>query len=411
MVMLKSYLGAAVIKKQGIITWANVRGRFEEVFYPEGEPLSATGRVWDEIVIPDNCVVYVKPRRYPQALTEVMEKETRRLLSQGIVMESVSPYCSPLWVVPKSPDAQGKLRYRVVVDFKELNKYTRPEKYPVSRLEEMDQMNGVSVFSLLDLKAGYHQIRMHEADCEKSLQFGKGKYEFTRMPFGLRNAPTTFQHLMDEFLEGTRMMELADEEGDQVHDHGGYEKGIGVGKGLTVRGPWPLVDSRGECPVAYASKKLTSAKSRYSAIERKLLSVVWAIEHFRPHVWEGESLEPPGPGLLRRRVEEGPDLQAIPEAAARMTPVSRPESEQASAERRELRWERGSLNDKARQLSIKIVPGTDVPTSSHRYCGKGSSQATKERTGCDRCRVCSDTGFVSVKECGEIPRGICVPQD
>ncbi|KAL1129525.1 hypothetical protein AAG570_012470 [Ranatra chinensis] len=75
-------------------------------FYREGEPLSATGRVGHEIFIPDNRVVYVKPRRYPQALTEVMEKEVRRLLSQGIVRKFVSLYCSPLWVVPKPPDAQ-----------------------------------------------------------------------------------------------------------------------------------------------------------------------------------------------------------------------------------------------------------------------------------------------------------------
>ncbi|KAL1139239.1 hypothetical protein AAG570_006225 [Ranatra chinensis] len=166
-VTLKSYVGAAVVRERGLITRANVHEHFGEVFHRE-------------------------------------EKEVRDLLAQGIIRKSVSPYCSPLWVVPKTPDAQGNPRYRVVVDFKELNKYTRPEKYPLPRLEEMlDRMNGATVFSLLDLKAGYHQIRMHEADCEKTaFQFGRGKYEFTRMPFGLRNAPTTFQRLMDEFLEG-----------------------------------------------------------------------------------------------------------------------------------------------------------------------------------------------------------------
>ncbi|KAL1114912.1 hypothetical protein AAG570_007736 [Ranatra chinensis] len=168
-----------------------------------GESLSATGRVRHEIVIPDNRVVYVKPRRYPRALTEVTEEEVRSVLTQGIIRNSASPYGSPLWAVPKSPDAQGKPRYRVVVNFEELNKYTRPEKYPLARLEEMlDRMNGAPVFSLLDLKAGCHQIRMHEADCEKTaFQFGRGKYEFTRMPFGSKNAPT-FKRLMDKFLEG-----------------------------------------------------------------------------------------------------------------------------------------------------------------------------------------------------------------
>ncbi|KAL1130768.1 hypothetical protein AAG570_012009 [Ranatra chinensis] len=146
-VMLKSYVGAAVVRERGLITRANVHEHFGEVFHREGEFLSATGRVRHEIVIPDDRVVYMKPRRYPQALTEVMEKEVRDLLAQGIIRKSVSPYCSPLWVVPKTPDAQGNPRYRVVVDFKVLNKYTRPEKYPLPRLEEMlDRMSGASIF-------------------------------------------------------------------------------------------------------------------------------------------------------------------------------------------------------------------------------------------------------------------------
>ncbi|KAL1129773.1 hypothetical protein AAG570_012717 [Ranatra chinensis] len=94
------------------------------------------------------------------------------------------------------------------------------------------------------------------------------------------------------------------------------------------------------------------------------LSPVAADCSFTPN---GYSLKLPGLGLLRRRVEEGPDLPAIPEVAVHVTPVSRPESERRSAERRELLWERGTLNDKARQLDIEIVPGTNVHTSCHRY--------------------------------------------
>ncbi|KAL1129655.1 hypothetical protein AAG570_012600 [Ranatra chinensis] len=197
------YVGAAVVKKMDHIGADNVTQHFEAVFHTEGEPLSATGRVRHEIVIPDDRVVYIKPRRYPQALMYVIRQELKGLLDQGIIRKSISPYCSPLWVVPKPPDAQGNLRHRVVVDYKELNKHTRSEKYPLPRLEDMlDRINGASVFSILDLKAGYHQIRMHEADCEKTaFQFERGNYEFTRMPFGLKNAPTTFQRLMDEFLE------------------------------------------------------------------------------------------------------------------------------------------------------------------------------------------------------------------
>ena len=177
---------------------------FKRVTYREGEPLSATGQVEHRIELLGNRPVYVKPRRYPQAYENVIREHIREMLDTGIIRPSASPFCSPLWVVPKPPDAEGKPRYRVVVDFRELNKHTKTERYPLPRLEEMlDKMAGATVFSTLDLKAGYHQIRMSEKDIEKTaFQFGRGKFEFVRMPFGLKNAPSTFQQLIDEFLLG-----------------------------------------------------------------------------------------------------------------------------------------------------------------------------------------------------------------
>ncbi|KAL1130444.1 hypothetical protein AAG570_011692 [Ranatra chinensis] len=104
------YVGAAVVKKMDHIRADNVTQHFEAVFHTEGEPLSATGRVRHDIVIPDDRVVYIKPRRYPQALMDVIRQELKGLLDQGIIRKSISPYCSPLWLVPKPPDAQGNLR-------------------------------------------------------------------------------------------------------------------------------------------------------------------------------------------------------------------------------------------------------------------------------------------------------------
>ena len=177
---------------------------FSRVTYKEGEPLSATGQVEHVIELIGDRTVYVKPRRYPQAYESVIKEHIREMLDTGVVRPSTSPFCSPLWVVPKPPDTEGKPRYRVVVDFRELNKRTKTERYPLPRLEEMlDKMAGATVFSVLDLKAGYHQIRMNERDIEKTaFQFGRGKFEFLRMPFGLKNAPSTFQRLIDEFLLG-----------------------------------------------------------------------------------------------------------------------------------------------------------------------------------------------------------------
>jgi hypothetical protein len=81
----------------------------------------------------------------------------------------MSPFCSPLWVVPKPLDAQGKPRYTKVVDYREHNKRTKTEKYSLPRLEEMlDRMAYSNVFTVLDLKAGYHQIRIHKEGIEKT---------------------------------------------------------------------------------------------------------------------------------------------------------------------------------------------------------------------------------------------------
>ncbi|KAL1130339.1 hypothetical protein AAG570_013277 [Ranatra chinensis] len=318
----------------------------------------------------------------------------RRASQRGPLVKGIRGDCwSPLWVVPKTLDAQGNPRYRVVVDFKELNKYTRPEKYPLPRLVEMlDRMNGATVFSLLDLKAGYHQIRMHEADCEKTaFQFGRGKYEFTRMPFGLRNAPTTFQRLMDEFLEGLN------EDAIQVYmddiivfSRSEQEHGRHLGRLLHRLKEFGLKASCEKLSFFNASVKfmghvlsregihpdhgkVDAIKQLQEPVDVKVVrSIMGLIGYYRrflpslAHRMEGwNSLTKKG-ATTRRRVEVGPDLPAVPEAAARLSPVSRPESGRGRAEQRRLLWEVGPLNDKARQLSVEIVPGSDVRTSCHR---------------------------------------------
>ncbi|KAL1130113.1 hypothetical protein AAG570_013052 [Ranatra chinensis] len=167
---------------------------FYDVTYKEGGKLSTTDRVRHS----------VKPRRYPVAFREIIKEHIKEMLETGVIRESVSTYNSPLWVVPKKLDKSGVQKYRVVVDYRELNKRTKSKKYPLPRLEEMlDRMTGSKVFSIIDLKSGYHQIMMEPRDIEKTaFQFERGKYEFTRMPFGLKNAPTTFQKMIDEFLVG-----------------------------------------------------------------------------------------------------------------------------------------------------------------------------------------------------------------
>lgn len=142
---------------------------------------------------PTNRPIY---RMSPPELDEV-KKQIDQLMQAGFIRPSKSPFGAPLLLVKKKDGSM-----RMCVDYRALNEITIKNSYPLPRIDELfDRLQGAKIFSKIDLRNGYHQIRIHPDDVEKTAFRSRyGHFEFMVLPFGLTNAPATFMHLMQDLF-------------------------------------------------------------------------------------------------------------------------------------------------------------------------------------------------------------------
>ncbi|GFX21642.1 retrovirus-related Pol polyprotein from transposon 412 [Trichonephila clavipes] len=173
---------------------------FEDVFSRNSSDIGHTTVTQHRIDTADHPPIKQHPRRLPFAKQEEVGTLLREMQENDIIEPSSSPWASPIVLVRKK---DGSTRF--CVDYRKLNDVTKKDSYPLPRIDDtLDTLSGHKWgFSTLDLKSGYWQVEIHPEDREKTaFTSGQGLWQFKVMPFGLCNAPATFERLMETVLKG-----------------------------------------------------------------------------------------------------------------------------------------------------------------------------------------------------------------
>ena len=172
--------------------------KHKDIFSKDDTDIGLCEGVKHRIDLLDETPFKQRHRRIPPHMIDELRDHLEQLLASGVIRRSKSPWCSNVVLVRKKT---GKLR--MCIDYRMLNEKTIKDSYALPRIEEVfDVLHGAKVFSVIDMKSGYHQVEMEEEHKDRTaFTVGPlGFFEYIRMPFGLSNSPSTYQRLMEDCL-------------------------------------------------------------------------------------------------------------------------------------------------------------------------------------------------------------------
>lgn len=189
------------IKKTYIPYLFSLLNKFSNCFATNTSELGITDVIEFDINLISQEPIFYKPYRLSEKEKQIVRQKIKDLLDNNIIRESKSCYASPAILVKKK---NGD--YRIAVDYRKLNNITRKDRYPLPHIEDhIGRLKGYKYFCVLDMTQGYYQVPVAEGSITKTaFVTPDGQYEFLRMPFGVCNAPATFQRLLNSVLGNLR---------------------------------------------------------------------------------------------------------------------------------------------------------------------------------------------------------------
>lgn len=180
--------------------------KFADVFQLDNDPVTVSNLNSQEIRLQENVTPsYVKPYRLPYFQKTEIHNQVSKMLSDGIIEPSNSEWSAPLLIVPKRVDnSSGIKKYRVVVDYRELNKRIQNDRFPLPNIETiLDSLQGAMYFSHLDLYQGFYQVNLEQKSRQyTSFMTDRGQFQMTRLPMGLKISPSAFSRAMTVAMSG-----------------------------------------------------------------------------------------------------------------------------------------------------------------------------------------------------------------